>query len=1060
MRLFFIILCFFSSALFAQDKCDNAFRGSKLYYENQAIKEQRDAEKLHPKNEDPIHEIHLSKKWNNEPDTPHLIKSVLPKDVFFIENQQFQPQSRSVVKVSQVGDSVIARAEYSYKGTKFFTNVVFSVGALISNMRTEKKWLVGEDAKAGVLFLHGGGTNSTGAHTGSTMVTHFNKLGIDVLALDLSWHAQGHRRFLNFETEIHVLSAFAKKYIPPNVPLFVVGHSYGSVFAEKIMTMTDKPNFSFHKNLRGLVALSTMATGFKPGESLQQREKKFRETMDKARELIKQYPSSVAPAEKYIWEDVIASGKFSPLGGFASTANILQLTQHIPSHKGEKYTPTLVAVGKGDALVYRGHEKNYHAYYPKLANVEFHLIENARHLSDPKGPEQKVGHLLSDYIVPDGTSKTGYGNLQMKLIRDFINKQLQNPETALRKTPDIRLQIKSSWPSPPETALRKTPDISDEKGKDGEHIPAFIRIVQNFANDFSFRKFLNNFIYYAIGNTTYSTSFRDRGLVVTKELQQILHPFSTNIRRAAGFILKLSEMNKEGGLLDQQIALQENLQALKKSRRTKQENKTQKELISKSKTMRDKMKELKELADILQEEMIYLSDPKVLETLKSPHVEDVMQKLQKVFEEYKKDESGILLARFNDNTKHEVRRFIEKADEILQTKNDRGKDVMQILENEIQSLKEQKGKSLVSEKILKASNIKEAIQILNEYKIPNQVRDQALPRLEEHFVIKDILAGQYIPPVSKMGVRADSTEKSHDKQRIIDDVKHLEDVIAEKQELHKLRTELNNKLKKLTPELHSLSEKVSSNISKIKLTMVTLSTEPPHSLKQAVKDLEDMFNNQLEPALLIMEKSMDKLSAETFANKQVLNDNEVIGHLKTKQAVIDNFSTVFQHYLQTKKEINRMAITAMEAGEKGQEAQNAVLAVYGKGSKGKYPLLGSESIYLQLQKMTEDVAKLESELITIERLIYENSAKYNSLLDSVAKLVLINNNERSDYQVLRQAANTEKHIAQSVMDILNFRGSTKEAEKIKIEEELHIFEGTINHWNKMKSTHPKDLPTQ
>ncbi len=618
MRFLFIILCsllFFPGLSFTAEeaRCSRIF-GSKLYYQNVAIKKWREpSQDLHPKSENPKDEILLVKKWNEKPVTPPMLETLLPEGVFFVKYQQYQPGKLAMVKSGEPGESLIGRAGYRYKGREFHTNVFFSVRALRNNMKTEKNWLVGENAKAAVLYLHGGGTKSTGAHTATGMITHFAKKDVDVVSIDLAWHAQGHREFLNFETEIQVLSAFVKKYIPPNVPLFVAGHSWGSVFAEQLMLMTANPKLNFHKNLRGVMIFSTAVTGAKSGTSLKEREKEFRRRLEKAKKMIQEDPSLVAEAETYIWEAILKDGKWSPWGGLISTGYILQLIQEIPAHLGRKYIPALVVVGKYDPLVYIGNEDLYNNYYPKLKNVEFPPPLDKLPLSeDSTGKPQKVGHLIGDYKTPDGKH-----NMQYTLMLDFMETQLKKSAVkSVRPIINARVRESALEAKAKDSITKKlrylrTLDAITQFIDTNEHIqlldshvlsglkdtmanmrsasvlpvkpgggpesqmPAFIRIVQSFANDLAFREFIQDHRMYKVKKTKEMEFFRHKQTEITDQLTEILSPYFTNIRRASWFIHQLSEMTGEKGLgrleelKEQSTALQKERKGLLRGNRGK-----------------------------------------------------------------------------------------------------------------------------------------------------------------------------------------------------------------------------------------------------------------------------------------------------------------------------------------------------------------------------------------------------------------------------------------------------------------------------------------------------------
>ena len=414
-------LCFISFFSFVSianaQECEDAFYGSRLYFENLASRFAKSDWKLHPDFFNIREAIDSVKDWNKRLPVLALLESLFPKDVSFINHQLHRPEGPTVIKSAEIGDAVLARAHWQYKNYSFESNVAFSTRALSDNLQIHKKqnWLASERAKAVIFYFHGGGTTTTGAHTAHTMISHFKKYGIDVVALDLPWHGEGHRHLLNnFEMEIEVLGAFAQKFIPHNVPLFVAGHSWGGVFAEKIMRMSDRPKseFSFHPKLTGSMILSTALTDlagirkyFKeqalakidakfpekertiglskalretelekwektfPKEatvtpSLKEiQEEYYRKTTEVLTERIGEFPKD----EQDIFFGMLVDGKFGLLPGLYAKI-MFQMSQAMPDHKGENFIPALMVVGKHDPLVYLGFERDYEIY-KDLRNV-------------------------------------------------------------------------------------------------------------------------------------------------------------------------------------------------------------------------------------------------------------------------------------------------------------------------------------------------------------------------------------------------------------------------------------------------------------------------------------------------------------------------------------------------------------------------------------------------------------------------------------------------------------------------------------------------------------------
>ena len=570
---FFLIFAFSS---FANKSCDGGFVGSRLYYDNKVLKKRAESVPLHPQFVNIMAEKALQKKWNEKPDTPVLLETLFPKDVHFIKHQLYQPGEATVVKMSEWGEALMVRAHYKHGERMFHTNVVFSTRALLDNMNdgARQNWLVGKNARAAILYLHGGGTRTTGSHVARVMTTHFRKYDIDVISVDLPWHAQGHREFLDLETDIKVLGSFVRKYVPPNVPLFVGGHSWGSVFAEQLMRMTDRPHeeFLFHPNLKGVVILST-AVDYAPGKSREEKYKIYREKLLESKKRLKM---EAPEHEKYIFEGIVQNGKTSPLGAFYAMRIILELDQSTPEHKGRKYVPALMAVGTKDALVYLGFEKLYEVY-KELENVESHYLDALLpYMAGEKEPYslRPVGHLLGDYATKDPSTKEP---IPYFLIRNFIERQLalSSLKTGVSKTvqssslkeadkaliverldelksfdeirdfldKDTRIQSLDSQSLDHinnrfDIELR-TPSFSKEKTHKKD-MPAFVRLVQLVANDLSFREFLQEYRYYDEQKTATYISYREKkrpGNV--QKIAQVLANYNTPLKRIKHFFSRL-----------------------------------------------------------------------------------------------------------------------------------------------------------------------------------------------------------------------------------------------------------------------------------------------------------------------------------------------------------------------------------------------------------------------------------------------------------------------------------------------------------------------------------------
>ena len=400
----------------AEDSCKSIF-GSRFHYDKQVLKQQEEYKKFHSKFSDINEERNLQKQWNNLENAPGLFQKALPKDVGFIPRQLRQPQFPTSVKLEESGSASIVRASYKYKNYTLTTNVTMSKKALFDNVTHSVKGLAGVNAKAAVLFLHGGGTKSTGGHVAEALVNHFSAYNIDIVSPDLPWHAEGPREFVgNLTEEIMSISEFTKKYIPENVPLFIWGHSWGAGYAEEIMRMTEDPNFSFHSNLKGIIIASPPVDSA-PGKSWEEKNKNGKERYDHMMENLK---DRFSPRETNIWTEMIEEGKTSLVGSLFAGLTMAQADQSLPQHGGDKYIPSIMIVGEGDPLVFVGNEDLFHNYYDKLSNVTPYYLKKLPLVENPKGDSKKVGHLIRDYLDP----ATKIMPVDFYYVKEFIKEQL------------------------------------------------------------------------------------------------------------------------------------------------------------------------------------------------------------------------------------------------------------------------------------------------------------------------------------------------------------------------------------------------------------------------------------------------------------------------------------------------------------------------------------------------------------------------------------------------------------------------------------------------------------
>ena len=463
-RIIFLFLLFFSFPFsLAQSSCHSLFEGSLRSAQLISSSQAKAFDNKLPRFIDIMEESQLEKFWSSQTQDPSALSAFLPEDVSFINHRLRESQASHLVKFPATGSAVIARAKYESQGQRLETNISFSKEGLIDNLGAEQKWLVGPSSGAAVLFLHGGGTKSTGGHVAEAIINHFQKHNITVISPDLPWHGEGPRAFMGtLDQEMMSLSDLVTKYVHPNVPVFIWGHSWGGTFAHRIMQMTgEKEEGFFHKSLKGLI-ITSPALDPAPGKDLKEKKKAY---FERKLEALKK-EDQMAPNEGNIFQQIVLDGKTSHTGQMFASLTISQLKDIAPKHGGKDYLPALMLVGVGDFMVYLGFEDLFHNYYDELQNVEAHYLEELP-LIMSRSEKVRVGHLLSDYLGPKGRYPVNF-----ELAMDFMNRHADIKKSVINKN--------------------KQAPILD-----------MLQVVQLWANDLSFREWSKNAKTFKVEKTDY-----------------------------------------------------------------------------------------------------------------------------------------------------------------------------------------------------------------------------------------------------------------------------------------------------------------------------------------------------------------------------------------------------------------------------------------------------------------------------------------------------------------------------------------------------------------------------
>ena len=1059
---FLALIALFSFPLFSiANECSSIF-GSKLYYEERVVAQRGRFRALHPNSIDPVRDRELVELWNKEPYTPSLLKRLLPEDTQFINHQLYQPQSAAVVKLDEPGSTVMARVHHKYQNRDFATNVAFSRRALTDNLNSKsgKNWLVGENAKAAILFFHGGGTNSTGSPVGSKLINHFRNYGIDVIAIDLPWHANGHRHFLDIESDIKSFGILAQKYIPPHVPLFVWGHSWGSIFAEQLMRMTDRPHqeFFFHHNLKGSIILST-AVDAAPGKSLKEKQEAFFARSQAVKDNIENYEQ--AESETNFWLGIINDGKFSALGAFYSASTIFQLDQLVPAHEGRKYIPALMVVGKHDSLVYFGFEDLYE-HYKLLKNVETHYIKKP--LPHFRNKDlQRVGHLLGDYLDP----KTGEP-IDFSLASKFIAKQLaldsmrgseirilnvldaiknndfriedndlkteidiisdpdfldriDNQQIVARllslkdnllsgNTVGVSTTIQALQKAVEQSIKTKVDSSTIDKTKD-KTIPEFLRLLQNFSNNLAFREFIANYVYYSEKNTdSYASIFKEKQPAIKTELSDILNPYATPVKRITYLLndilsnisnpLELKSVNEH---LSQLVSIPDIIKGISPR------------LLTDLKILNTLITELLPALSIRNTE---------LATTKQSAIEQKIKDMKESYEKF-----------FNSIARTNKKQTPPLVNKLLNIKN----------MDDVDSMEE-----------------------INQ--LPPAVKEKVIAIMVQHFELQSIIDSSYVPTmndIKRIGINNEEFEtRRKTKGKIRSIIQKLHTLSKKKKAQLKLKKEWEKKRDELQKEHKTLLEKVRQHIKQIKEKgLEVLPSKPPASMsneyQMSKKELKELVKVSDE-----MEKIMEQIAVQSFETKQPLSTKDIIKLIDENRPIVDKFNELFSQYVRNRSGIREQAISAMENGEMGLALKEEVIAIYGKGSMGKRPTLGSK--YIALEKLIQELAQAEAQVQAIKNILPQINMEYNKLMNSLVKLT--KNTKTKERELLELAANARDIEKIALKDILEGKLGTistdtimtpeqKEEVKEYIDTYNQVFIDAVSAFNKLKSSLPPLLPT-
>lgn len=393
--------------------CENVFREqtapkSISYYLDQ-VNSAQERMNNEPRFLDPAEEAALVPLWKGTRQGPRAIRDTLLENTALLDFQLLAADA-GAVKLAQPGNFTSLRLNHNWEGKNMSTNIGLPIDAIVARSLMGQKQLVPATAKAVMIFMHGGGTKTTGHHVAAALSNFMAQYGVVVVSMDAPFHAYGPRVANLAPLDYYrYLVSFRHQFIPKNVPTFIGGHSMGGLHADNMMRLSDRKDLGLHEAFAGLVNLSGPMDNA-PGLSLREKNNAESEVVGN-KELMELVPES----ERDLSVLLLTQGKSSALSGVSAETFMGLVNWKLPKHKGSQYLPTVAIMGERDAL-YVGREKIFDEYVTQLENTKVHLMGQR---TDFKGREAWVAHMIFDHYRAN-TQKPETFNL----IKDFIDERL------------------------------------------------------------------------------------------------------------------------------------------------------------------------------------------------------------------------------------------------------------------------------------------------------------------------------------------------------------------------------------------------------------------------------------------------------------------------------------------------------------------------------------------------------------------------------------------------------------------------------------------------------------
>lgn len=510
-KLWFLLFLFATNSAISAPLCSSFFSEARqpiIHYKTEA--KLRSEKTVYPSFNNPNYEISASKTWTGVKG-PELIQSLLPEGMTLIDHALRGANEEGVVKTNS-GNMVHLRARLGKSGTNIGANIV----ALKNNLGRSQKTLVRDDAEAVIVFIHGGGTKTTGHHVATSLMSWMNVRKVDVVSMDMPWHGEGSRNsFESVKESLEEMRAYVEKYVAPSgKPIFLVGHSMGGVVSDLYMRL-----FPNDKLFSGVVPLSTVADALPGATPTARFEAESR--IEKTNLTNENIPAD----ERALGDSLAEQNKLSPTCGMFCQFLMYGIDWKMPAHQGKDYLPALYVIGEGDGL-YQGYQNSFQNNVAKLQNAELKVINQRRDIKDKDGKLITIGHLIFDHkprvdfaegLTPEQRQSIINGKIKadefnrlraegkIKLDKDFNFEDVLEPETFVL----IRNFITKVINKPlPKHKLESSP---------------LELVVQAYTNNLAFREFAKTYIYQHHKTTPKASSLGEEMKSVTDKVRQLEH---------------------------------------------------------------------------------------------------------------------------------------------------------------------------------------------------------------------------------------------------------------------------------------------------------------------------------------------------------------------------------------------------------------------------------------------------------------------------------------------------------------------------------------------------------